>query len=135
MKTKFWICTILNANTKSYSFLRLLLPLPSRRTLHSVLSTVHFAAGINVHMFGALQHPLQKMSDRDRYCCLLFDEMLERMSVSIRSLTALRVLRTMEQRKSNIGNILYFSWSVVYIEIGSSQLLTTSFVEALRLTS
>jgi hypothetical protein len=61
--------------------------------------------------------------------------MLERMSVSIRSLTALRVLRTMEQRKSNIGNILYFSWSVVYIEIGSSQLLTTSFVEALRLTS
>jgi len=86
-------------------------------------------------MFGALQHPLQKMSDRDRYCCLLFDEMLERMSVSIRSLTELRVLRTMEQRKSNIGNILYFSWSVVYIEIGSSQLLTTSFVEALRLTS
>jgi len=61
--------------------------------------------------------------------------MLERMSVSIRSLTELRVLRTMEQRKSNIGNILYFSWSVVYIEIGSSQLLTTSFVEALRLTS
>jgi hypothetical protein len=49
-------------------------PLPSRCTLQSILNTVHFAAGINAHVFGALQHSLQKMSDRDRYCCL-FDEM------------------------------------------------------------
>ena len=67
--------SLLKRSPKSYSFLRLLLPLPSRRTLQSILSTVHFAAGINAHVFGALQHSLQKMSDRERYCCLLFDEM------------------------------------------------------------
>ena len=73
MKTKCWLCP--------YSFLRLLLPLPSRCTLQSILSTVHFAAGINARVFGALQHSVQKMSDRDRYCCLLFDEMSIRENV------------------------------------------------------
>jgi len=127
--------SLLKRSPKSH-FLRLLLPLPSRRTLQSVLSTVHFAAGINAHVFGALQHSLQKMSNRDWYCCLLFNVMSERMSVSIRRLTVLRVLRTMEQRGHAVLQImLFFSWSVVCIESGSSQLLTTSYVEALRLTS
>jgi len=72
---KMLALSLLKYSPKSNSFLRLLLPLPSRRTLQSVLSTVHFAAGINAHVFGALQHSLQKMSDRDRYCCLVFDEM------------------------------------------------------------
>ena len=72
---KLLCLSLLKRSPKSYSFLRLLLPLPSRRTLQSILSTVHFAAGINAHVFGALQHSLQKMSDRERYCCLLFDEM------------------------------------------------------------
>ena len=70
----------LKCSPKSYSFLRLLLPLPSRCTLQSVLNTVHFAAGINAHVFSALQHSLQKMFDRDRYCCL-FDEMSIRENV------------------------------------------------------
>jgi hypothetical protein len=74
-KDKMVALSLLKRSPKSYSFLRLLLPLPSRRTLQSVLNTVHFAAGINAHVFGALQHSLQKMSDRDRSCCLLFDEM------------------------------------------------------------
>jgi len=73
--------SLLKRSPKSYSFLRLLFPLPSRRTLQSVLSNVHFTAGINAHVFGALQHSLQKMSDRDRYCCLLFDEMSIRENV------------------------------------------------------
>ena len=60
----------------------------------------------------------------------------ERMSVSIRSLTVLRVLRTMEKRGLAFMQImLHFSWSVVCIESGSNQLLTTSYVAALRLTS
>ena len=78
---KILALSLLKRSPKSYSFLRLLLPLPSRRTLKSVLSTVHFAAGINAHVFGALQHSLQKMSDRDRYCCLLFDEISIRENV------------------------------------------------------
>jgi hypothetical protein len=72
---KILALSLLKHSPKSYSFLRLLLPLPSRRTLQSVLSTVHFAAGISAHVFSAPQHSLQKMSDRDWYCCLLFDEM------------------------------------------------------------
>jgi hypothetical protein len=109
---KMLALSLLKRSPKSYSFLRLLLPLPSRRTLQSVLSTVHFAASINAHVFGALQHSLQKMSNRDWYCCLLFNVMSERMSVSIRRLTVLRVLRTVEQRGLAVLQImLFFSWS------------------------
>jgi len=58
------------------------------------------------------------------------------MSVSIRNLTVLRVLRTVEQRGLAILQImLYFSWPVVCTQSGSSQLLNTSYVEALRLAS
>ena len=56
----------------------------------------------------------------------------ERMSISVRNLTVLRVLRTMEKRGLAVLHImLYFSWSVVCIESGSNQLLTISYVEAL----
>jgi hypothetical protein len=79
-KDKMLALSLLKRSPKSYS-LRVLLPLPSRRTLQSILGTVHFAAGINARVFGALQHSLQKMSDRDRYCCLLFDEMSIRENV------------------------------------------------------
>jgi hypothetical protein len=39
-----------------------------RRTVHSVLNTVHFTAGV-------LKHSVQTMSDKDCYCILMFDEM------------------------------------------------------------
>jgi hypothetical protein len=65
-KDKMVALSLLKRSPKSYSFLRLLLPLPSRRTLQSVLNTVHFAARINAHVFCVFQHSLQKMSDRDR---------------------------------------------------------------------
>jgi len=72
---KMLALSLLKHSPKSYFFVRLLLPHPSRRTLQSVLGSVHFAEGISAHVFGALQHSMQKMSDRDRYCCLLFDDM------------------------------------------------------------
>jgi hypothetical protein len=98
-KDKMLALSLLKRSPKSYSFLRLLLPLPSVRTLQSVVNTVHFAAGINAHVFNALQHSLQKRSERDGIVvsCLMKCQS-ERMSVSIRGLTVLRVLRTMEQR-------------------------------------
>jgi len=80
-KDKMLALSLLKRSPKSYSLLRLLLPLPSRCTLQSILSTVHFAAGINAHVFDALQHSMQKMSDRDWYCCLLFDELSIRENV------------------------------------------------------
>jgi len=56
-------------------------PLPSGRTLQSLLNTVHFRTGINTHVFYTLRHSLQKMSENDQYCCLLFDEMSIRENV------------------------------------------------------
>ena len=78
---KMLALSLLKRSPKFYSFLWVLLPLPSRCTLQSILSTVHLAAGINAHLLGELQHCLQKMSDRDWYCCLSFDEMCIRDNV------------------------------------------------------
>ena len=80
---KMLALSLLKCSPKSFSFLWVLLPLPYRRTLQSVLGIVHFAAGINAHVFGALQHSLQNMSDRDQYYCLLFDEVSVRGNVHI----------------------------------------------------
>jgi hypothetical protein len=66
--------------------------LPSRQCQQSVLNTVSFKTGINAHVFRAL-NTLQKMSGRDQYCWIMFDEILERTYISIRSLIALRVFR------------------------------------------
>jgi hypothetical protein len=72
---KMLALSLLKRSPKSYIFLHTLLPLPSRGSLQSILNTVPFRTGINAHVFHALQQSLQKMSDRDKYCCLLFDEM------------------------------------------------------------
>jgi hypothetical protein len=133
LKTNVWLC-LLKRSPKSYILLQTLFPLPSRRTLQS-LNTVHFRTGINTHAFDALHHSVQKMSDIDRYCCLLFDEMsIRRMSGLIRNLTVSRDLRILEVRagRATLQIMLCFSWSVVCIGSGSSRWLT-SVVEVLRL--
>ena len=67
--------SILKRSPRSYAFLRSLFPLPSRRTLQSLLSTVQFRKGINAHVFSVLKDSVQTMSDKDSMCCLMFDEM------------------------------------------------------------
>jgi hypothetical protein len=54
--------SLLKHSPKSYILLRTLLPLPSRRSLQSLLNTLPFSTGINAHVFLALEHSLQKMS-------------------------------------------------------------------------
>jgi len=49
--------------------------------LQSLLNTVQFRTGINTHVFYALRHSMQKMSEKGRYCCLIFDEMSIRENV------------------------------------------------------
>ena len=49
--------------------------------LHSLLNTLPFRTSINTHVFDELRHSLQKMSEKDQYCCLLFDEMSIRENV------------------------------------------------------
>jgi len=73
--------SLLKRSPKSYVLLQTLFPLPSGRTFHSCLSTVHFRTGINNHVFDALHHFVQKMSEKDWYCCPLFDEMSIRENV------------------------------------------------------
>jgi hypothetical protein len=82
LKDQRWGCdenllalSILKRSPKSYRFLQSLFPLPSRLTLQSILNTVHFGTGISAHVFSTLKGNVQKMSDQDRVCCLMFDEM------------------------------------------------------------
>ena len=78
---KILALSLLKRSPKSYILLQTLFPLPSGCTLQSLLSTVHFRTSINTHVFEALHHSLQKMSEKDQYCCLLFDEMSIRENV------------------------------------------------------
>jgi len=68
----------LKRSPKSYTFLWSLFPLPSRQSLQSILNTIHFRMGINAHVFKTLKRTLQTMSDGDKVCCLVFDEMSNR---------------------------------------------------------
>jgi hypothetical protein len=52
--------SLLNRSPKSEILLRTLLPLPSRRSLQSLLNTVPFRMGINAHVFPVLEQSLQK---------------------------------------------------------------------------
>jgi hypothetical protein len=81
IEEKILAVALFKRSPKSYTLLHTLFPLPSGRTLQSLLNTVHFRTGINTHVFDALRHSLQKMSEKDRYCCLLFDEMSIRENV------------------------------------------------------
>jgi len=74
-KEKVLAVSILKRSPRSYTFLRSLFPLPSRRSLQSLLNTVQFGTGINAHVFSVLKVNVQTMSDKDRMCCLMFDEM------------------------------------------------------------
>ena len=78
---KILALSLLKRSPKSYILLQTLFPLPSGRTLQSLLNTIPFRTGINTHVFDALRHSLQKMYQKDRYCCLLFDEMSIRENV------------------------------------------------------
>jgi hypothetical protein len=57
--------SVLKHSPKSYYILlRVLLPLPCRRTLQSNLNAVDFSTGINAHVFSTLKCSLQKVSGK-----------------------------------------------------------------------
>jgi hypothetical protein len=72
---------LIKCSPKSNILLQTLNPLPSRRTVQFLLNTVHFKTDIITHVFGALVHSVQKMSGKDCYCILMFDELLVRENV------------------------------------------------------
>jgi hypothetical protein len=77
---KFLALSLLKHSPKSY-ILQILFPHPSGRTLQSLLSTVPFRTGINTHVFMHFVTLCKKKYEKDRYCCLLFDEMSIRENV------------------------------------------------------
>jgi hypothetical protein len=81
LKEKILALSFLKRSRKCYALLQTLFPLPSGRTLQSLLNTVRFRTGINPHVFDALRLSVNNMSEIDRYCCLLFDEMSIRENV------------------------------------------------------
>jgi hypothetical protein len=78
---KMLALSLLKHSPKSYVLLQTLFLLPSGLSLQSLLNTVHFKTGISNHVFDALCHSVQKMSEKDQYGCLLFDEMSIRENV------------------------------------------------------
>ena len=72
---KILAVSLMKRSPKSYVLLQTSFSLQSGRILQSLLNTVHFRTGINNHVFDALRYSVQKMSEKNRYCCLLFDEM------------------------------------------------------------
>ena len=137
MKTKCWLCPFLNAAqnpTPSCDYCSLFhLDAPCNPC--SILFTLQQASMpmCSVHSSTLCRKCLIETGTVDS--CLMKCQS-ERMSVLIRSLTVLRVLRTIEQRGlAGLQIMLCFSWYLVCIESGSNQLLTTSYVAALRLTS
>jgi hypothetical protein len=133
LKTKCWLCLFLHPaqNPTPSSEYCCLFPLGAHCNPYLLLFTLWQASVPCVWCI------LENMSYRD-WCFCLFDEMSfrENVSVAIRSLTILRVWRTLEQREHPILQIMFHcSWSVVSIESGSNQLLTTWTVEAPSLIS
>jgi hypothetical protein len=78
---KILALSLLKHSPKSCTLLHTLFSLPSRQNLQCLLNIVHFRTGINTHVFDALRHSLQKMSDKNQYFCLLLDEMSVRENV------------------------------------------------------
>ena len=74
-KEKVLAVSILKCSPRSYAFLWSLFLLASRRTLQFLLNIVQFRTGISAHVFSVLKDTVQTMSDKDRMCCLMFDEM------------------------------------------------------------
>jgi hypothetical protein len=107
-------------------------------------------------MIGALVHFVRKMSGKDRYCTLLFDEMSVRENVHFNQkfdcmdgfkdlgnqgrichivITALMVLRILEIKAGHatLRIMLWFSLSMACVESISDQWLATLVMEAQRL--
>jgi len=74
-KEEVLVVSILKCSPRSYAFLCSQFPLPSRRTLQSLLNTAQFRTGINIHVFSVLKDSVQTMSVKDHVCCLMFDKM------------------------------------------------------------
>ncbi|XP_063226617.1 uncharacterized protein LOC134533179 isoform X1 [Bacillus rossius redtenbacheri] len=62
-------------SNKGYRLLSKYFALPSKRTLTKVLGNFHFDPGVNVHVMEQLKKAVARLTPKDRYCTLVFDEL------------------------------------------------------------
>lgn len=60
---------------RGYRLLQKIFALPSRRTLSNVLRKIPLDTGINEVLFCSLKASCQNLDEKDRCCCIVFDEM------------------------------------------------------------
>jgi hypothetical protein len=89
---KILAVSLLECSRKSYILLTIL-PLPSRRSLQSIVNTLLFMTSINTHVFRALQQCRKCLVEITIVISHLMKCQSERTYISITSLTALRILR------------------------------------------
>lgn len=71
---KIFALSLYKQSGKGYRYLSKIFSMPSRKTLTSVLNKIPFGCGINKHIFEHLKQSVTRMSARDKYCVLMFDE-------------------------------------------------------------
>ncbi len=67
--------SVFKRSPRAYSLLCMFLCLPSVRTLLRVLENVRMEPGIDKHVLEMMHRLGNKMSDQERFCTLMFDEM------------------------------------------------------------
>lgn len=72
---KLMALPLFKKSPKAYTLLRSFVPLPSRRTLTSLLQQIPFSTGVHADLVSHLSIHASEMAEEDKFCSLLFDEM------------------------------------------------------------
>lgn len=84
---KLQVLTLFKNSPHSYRLLRKLFPLPSGRTLRTLLGRLPLTTGVNEQFLNALADSLKNLDFKDRYVSLIFGEMALRKSMRYNSQT------------------------------------------------
>jgi len=74
MNEKLLSLSLYKHSTKSYRILSKLFILPSRKTLSALLSKIPITNGIDKTFLKVLHINVQKLTEKERFCVILFDE-------------------------------------------------------------
>ena len=75
LKDKMFALSVFYHSRKAYRILGKLFTLPSKSTLTKLLKSTNIDTGFHESVFEALRNKVQSMSEDDRQCVLIFDEM------------------------------------------------------------
>lgn len=75
IEDKIFALSLLKQSPSGYKLLKKIFALPSRKTLVNILNKLPFVCGLNEQVLSSLKTAVQQMDEKNRCCCLLFDEM------------------------------------------------------------